>query len=403
MARYSSFKQAYRPLDLFNLLPPELLEYIFTLACFDGGRTGRSLSLVSRSVSAISKPIIYQSLAIFNLKQAEVLATILTATPPDDRRVVHLFVRCNYEEMYRDAIRDNEEKERQLKKTLSPLRRLASTFSHPLSGQKVRETEIVWDHNRRELVNANDPTPPLIENLMNIALMRILSAISTTLQTLTVVFQAPIAGNLVSFSPSLPASISGPRPSGLTLCNLRELSITYGPDRYPVRATRLLDTFSAPLRALKRLDLDGYYSNCPPAELLEQISRLAPGITHVRLPRVQSGWIQWLNPSSSITTPASELQVLPSTVQKIYIRPPPPPPPLTLSLLHEYRTRTLTEHHALAAKDERIVLLRPEAVRDQGWKGWKFDESVDGPGWKVIEKRWIERIQGGDGCWNREF
>lgn len=51
-------------------LPSELLSIIFCLACTDGGTTGRSLALVSRSVREISEPYQLQSIAIHNAGDA---------------------------------------------------------------------------------------------------------------------------------------------------------------------------------------------------------------------------------------------------------------------------------------------------------------------------------------------
>jgi hypothetical protein len=76
--------------------PVELWERIFALACLDDGTTGRSLSLVSKYISNISKSFKLQSLAIRNLYQAEGLASTLKKLSYNERRVVHLFVVCDY-------------------------------------------------------------------------------------------------------------------------------------------------------------------------------------------------------------------------------------------------------------------------------------------------------------------
>ncbi|KIM74392.1 hypothetical protein PILCRDRAFT_80097, partial [Piloderma croceum F 1598] len=90
--------------SVFDKLPPELCEHIFSFACLDDGYTGRSLSLVSRYISEASKPVRFQSLVVRNLPQAQALASILEKESPLHRRVRHLFVVCNYQQMYTSAI-----------------------------------------------------------------------------------------------------------------------------------------------------------------------------------------------------------------------------------------------------------------------------------------------------------
>ena len=58
-------------------LPPELLQQIFTYACTDGGNTGRSLSLVSRYISAVVRPFRFQSVALTSLRQIKLFLACL--------------------------------------------------------------------------------------------------------------------------------------------------------------------------------------------------------------------------------------------------------------------------------------------------------------------------------------
>jgi hypothetical protein len=50
-------------------IPPEILALIFSYACTDDGYTGRSLSLVSRYISDVSKPYKLQSVAVRGMWQ----------------------------------------------------------------------------------------------------------------------------------------------------------------------------------------------------------------------------------------------------------------------------------------------------------------------------------------------
>jgi len=74
---------------------------------------------------------------------------------------------------------------------------------------------------------------------------------------MNVVFKAHIAGNLIAFSPSCTSFNSGLLPLRPNLPVLQELGIACGPDRHPVRETRLLDTIPTPLPVLRNLDLSG--------------------------------------------------------------------------------------------------------------------------------------------------
>ncbi|RXW21794.1 hypothetical protein EST38_g4070 [Candolleomyces aberdarensis] len=73
-------------------VPVELWLYVFSIACSDDGRTGRSLSLVSRRVNQLSKPFKYQSIAVDKLSNIAGLSEILQNLPAEFRVVQKLFV-----------------------------------------------------------------------------------------------------------------------------------------------------------------------------------------------------------------------------------------------------------------------------------------------------------------------
>ncbi|KAF8643555.1 hypothetical protein AX16_008943 [Volvariella volvacea WC 439] len=64
--------------------PPELWLEIFSFACTDGGCTGCSLSLVSRTFNKLSSPYRYQSLAICGLEQLVSLLKVLKVKAQQD-------------------------------------------------------------------------------------------------------------------------------------------------------------------------------------------------------------------------------------------------------------------------------------------------------------------------------
>ena len=72
--------------------PIEVWNQIFTLACTNNGFTGRSLSLASRYIHDTSKPAKLQSLSATKPQQIHGLARLIANTPPEYRRVRHLFI-----------------------------------------------------------------------------------------------------------------------------------------------------------------------------------------------------------------------------------------------------------------------------------------------------------------------
>ncbi|KAF7290882.1 hypothetical protein HMN09_01266600 [Mycena chlorophos] len=73
-------------------LPPELLDFIFSSACTDGGRTGRSLSLVSRYVRDISAPFKLQSIALLGTMQLLNFSAFLSRHPSVEARTKFLYI-----------------------------------------------------------------------------------------------------------------------------------------------------------------------------------------------------------------------------------------------------------------------------------------------------------------------
>ena len=355
--------------SVFDKLPPELCEHIFSFACLDDGYTGRSLSLVSRYISETSKPVRFQSLVVRNLPQAQALASILEKASLLHRRVRYLFVVCNYQQMYTSAIIHGD---RQQMKNPTP-----SRFRWITSRLRLRPKQIArqtaWDVVLRTSVRDGNSFSPTIEEMMRLALIRILNAAAQHLQTLSLSIQTPRANVTLHGSSPLPC--------------LRELTIAYGCEYYPKVPTRMLDTFQ-PLPALRRLNLVRFECGCGPLAVVGQIQRLAPSLTHVRLPCAVTGWNRRLDMGPSLQ-PAPEGQRLrphlPSTVKKIFIQP--PPPPSVPGPAQDYYEETLKECRALAMWDDLLVLEKPDQV------AWNFDV-------KEMEKQWLDRINGGDGCWS---
>ena len=101
MPKRTSRKQSIKnihpgpPIPAISKCPIEILDAIFSMACTDGGATGRSLSTVSKRIREVSKVFKYQSLLV-KQHQLRSLTLILHSLPLDARRVVHLVVQSSF-------------------------------------------------------------------------------------------------------------------------------------------------------------------------------------------------------------------------------------------------------------------------------------------------------------------
>ena len=74
--------------------PPEIWEQIFIFACTDSGRTGVSLSLVSRYFRNVSSSYQYQSVSLTRSKHIPLFRNTLSRAPLKARRIKYLYVCC---------------------------------------------------------------------------------------------------------------------------------------------------------------------------------------------------------------------------------------------------------------------------------------------------------------------
>jgi hypothetical protein len=75
----------------------ELGTKIFSFACLDDGSTGRNLSLVSKYVHQVSKPVKLQSIVLRGFRPAVGFLSLLEATLEHHRHVYHLFAYEHHE------------------------------------------------------------------------------------------------------------------------------------------------------------------------------------------------------------------------------------------------------------------------------------------------------------------
>ncbi|KAF8172090.1 hypothetical protein BJ912DRAFT_1081105, partial [Pholiota molesta] len=78
--------------------PPEICGEIYSFACLDDGRTGRSLSLVSKFTHETSKPYKLQSVSLIGHAQLYAFADLVERTPEHLRRVKCIFVSAHSRE-----------------------------------------------------------------------------------------------------------------------------------------------------------------------------------------------------------------------------------------------------------------------------------------------------------------
>jgi len=90
------------------LCPPEIISYIFELACLDDGHTVRSLSLVAQYLRQLSRPYLYQSLMIVGFDKISALESKLDATPPHLRVIRHLFISTHKPESTSETANDSQ-------------------------------------------------------------------------------------------------------------------------------------------------------------------------------------------------------------------------------------------------------------------------------------------------------
>lgn len=271
--------------------PPEVCELIFAYACVDGGRTGRSLTLVSRSIYEASLPTKHHSIFIHNTRQASAFAEVLDRSPNHLRRVQHLFISND------DAVLP-----------VPPAdphsgTRISSVFSRLVDSdakRRERETKIVQDARSLDVKFLR-------------ALLKIIRFAAQTLKTIAISFECHFIAAADSLSteaknlPELPVLV--------------ELSINY---RAPTDTAFIVAMFSMapPFLSLTHLDLSGLNLLRYPQSIYNSIVKAAPMLEYLSLPykmvdttdmRQLSNLVDPLSPSQHSTP------TFPSRLQRILL------------------------------------------------------------------------------------
>ncbi|KIM83561.1 hypothetical protein PILCRDRAFT_6983 [Piloderma croceum F 1598] len=318
-------------------IPSEILALIFSYACTDDGYTGRSLSLVSRYISDVSKPYKLQSVAVRGVWQVLKFACSLG----EGRRAEdgkgkgsgsrHLFLSCDKAYDFGGTAwlkrKDSRVKETVAKiADTNPLSFMSNVlrFLHqylflPLVGTGQTEADQEQINGEDELRNRHPIALHLagtgqtevdaeqingedeLRNRHSIALYLafhwILHAVAPTVETLSIACEH----TTLPQQPSDSGSEAAPQlESG---SNKQTLEIS--PQVYPIfpRLTELIIAHprSWPLPnpyecfiqknccpSLRRLDLSGVRHYIHPTNLVINIAETTPSITHIHLPALNS-------------------------------------------------------------------------------------------------------------------
>ncbi|KZP33592.1 hypothetical protein FIBSPDRAFT_311351 [Athelia psychrophila] len=204
--------------------PIEILQQIFELACTDGGKTARSLSLVSRGVHSQSKRSRFLTVALLDAKQLTAFSGLLSssACPSQALNVRHLFIAASAQDDSQSTIHSTSSKR-----------------------AKIFSTEI------------------------RSAVSNTLSLLAPSLLTLSMYFNFPSPDWVI-----LPLPFSFP--------SLSKLALNHSHATGFLPQTTLSQLPSCP--KLRRLALMGFIRADPSVNIIETVQKVAPALTHICIP-----------------------------------------------------------------------------------------------------------------------
>jgi WD40 repeat protein len=272
--------------------PAEIWQRIFLLACTDGGRTGRSLSLVSKYIRDVSKRYKLQSICIDNVDQAEAFIHLIYDTPIEQRYMSHFAISDHRNHLSFDEYIAKERS----KASLRLLRRIsAAVFRIPRSKFTQRKQE-----NERRFLETNLERDAAILHALPI----VLAIIPPTLERLDIDIDCSIVpSNLI------PASLQ-------SLPLLTSLTLSCGFEgSFGVILDNILSNMSVSLPSLKYLDLSRFRSYTiairSTSNVYAHLSILAPSLTHVRIP---------IEMARNLAVNGHHLNKLPVTLARVFIQ-----------------------------------------------------------------------------------
>ena len=294
--------------DFMKLLPLEILQRIFALACTDGGRTGTALALVSRFFHAASHPIRFLSLSLYSLRHIEQFLSYLRK---------HSTSRCHLTPKVKHLLLAFRSSPHSPCQDSSP--ELSSDDNSSMQVwyqlRQIREQDkAVWDSRFMTLVPIllefvgphletfallqsdgiiipaiRHPLPRLRELTLLMGIAAMLNADTDDMSPHPAPsFDTTHAGEGGSMSSCAPAPLAGfanpPLSAPATDPKDREQEEEQGPPTRPAPATPSLGHGAARFPALERLHLVcGRHRDWTLREPLARLPGLAPALTHLRI------------------------------------------------------------------------------------------------------------------------
>jgi len=345
-------------MSLESKLPVELWTNIFSFACTDDGRTGRSLPVVSTFFHEVSLPLQLQSIAVAGCTELRRFADKLESTPSHLRRVHYLCVSLEPNHPLPSTMMDYDELVQAY---------LLQEF-HPEYEEIVQRIESDPDWPDRLEVAWKR-----IEQMFVLSASRVFQVVGPHIQTLALQI-----GTLAPVD--LFGNVHFPILIELTLAGSK--------------ASPLADVALAP--ALQILPSLQYLHFIGCGSYLQAFVGRIPELTHLRL---SGDWLygrrDLLNVICGIisSSPASaehpfQARLL-SHVHQVVIEP----------MAHDIYPRTAASRHIMSvnAMDE---LLRSDSSRKLVALRVPRDE---GYGWTEAKEDWAARLNGGKGCWKASY
>lgn len=366
-------------MNAFVPFAPEICERIFAYACTDDGRTGRSLSEVSRLVHNTSKTFKYYTIAIHGPAQAAGFLELMQSFPPDLRNISHLFVSNRRSPLTLDDI-GPDINDRKRGSVMSILRAIPSRLLKLIPETKQQRNwkkvmEAAQEYARRS--SRLDTLSREQDDHMLRMLLRILDILAPGLQTLSVFFD--------SNSLSLPFWEGNWQPVFPSLPALTELTITYRGEAYAEWSQWRVLSGPASLPSLKRLDISGvevqFYT---PFHCYRCMSRRAPSLTHLCIPARMVGSMEAALMENRPDLEQDARGLLPPHLEHVFIQLPQHPTFICCGL-GELHADSSVRCQSLSLTDERFDVLQ-----------------VDGNGKKsrdAAKREWMDRISGFGGNW----
>lgn len=320
--------------------PVEILEYISSLSCNDGGLTGRSLSATSKYIRQASSSHRFQSIACRHAGQTIAFASILESTPLRLRSVRHLLVCSYFSDLDKMTISTQDE---------VPTGKKLTSWKKPCP--PVQDTLRLY-----KPYEAFTSQQTLAQKVRS-AIIRILAITAPTLVTLSfhqTIFLEDLPYSHFPALVELSINQAWPGPTGML----------------EVKALKCLSTFPS----LRRLILTAFERLEDAAQFVDNIRRIAPSLTHLgipafcALPVVAKLLLDMTHSSSAVTSFPHTLEVL---------------------LLHGIESRIWEFQTAWESHGKHLVVQSGLYV---------FPSEEDGARW---ENAWVDGISGGEGHWSR--